>query len=89
MSKYRKKPVVIEAVIWDGSTEALNFASQGDRDLYVNFGEDKPSLFIETLEGTHEAKFGDYIIKGIQGEMYPCKPDIFKATYEEVKYEES
>ena len=87
MSKYRKKPVVIEAVVWDGSAEAIKFASQADRDLKVDFGDNKPSLFIETLEGVHEAKFGDYIIKGIQGELYPCKPDIFKATYEEVDNE--
>ena len=42
------------------------------------------SLFIKTLEGDHEAKLGDMIIKGIQGEFYPCKPDIFKETYDEV-----
>jgi len=42
------------------------------------------SVFISTLEGTHEAKRGDWIIKGIKGELYPCKPDIFEATYEAV-----
>jgi hypothetical protein len=50
--------------------------------LKLTFSQKKPSLFIETLEGIHEAKVGDYIIKGIQGETYPCKPDIFESTYE-------
>lgn len=81
--KYRKKPVVIEAVQWNGSNLADAHA------LYVELGvvrvpclNQDCSLMIETLEGTHEARIGDFIIKGIQGELYPCKPDIFAATYE-------
>ena len=42
-------------------------------------------LYIETLEGTHHVSVGDYIIQGLHGELYPCKPDIFEKTYEEVK----
>jgi hypothetical protein len=62
MSKYRKKPVVIEAR-----------------------GPISEEEYIETLEGTMHAAVGDYIITGVQGEVYPCKPDIFEATYEPVE----
>ena len=85
--KYRKKPIVIEAMKWDGSDNVLLWVAKSDRELQVNFQNDEPSLFIKTLEGTHEAKFGDFIIKGVQGEYYPCKPDIFEATYEKVEGE--
>ena len=88
MKKYRKKPVVIEAVQWwrDGhgnnnftEVEALNKGSC--RELLVN---ENGELLIFTLEGQHLASSGDYIIRGVKGELYPCKPDIFEATYEEV-----
>ena len=82
MTKYRKKPVVIEAVQWwrDGhgnnnfaEVEALNGGSC--RELLVNEDGD---LIIFTLEGQHLASPGDYIIRGIKGELYPCKPDIWE-----------
>lgn len=78
--KYRKKPVVIEAVQWKGIniTEMEQFASGK-----VEYTLDN-CLIVDTLEGTMRAEFGDYIIKGIKGEYYPCKPDIFEATYEAV-----
>lgn len=78
--QYRKKPVVIEAVQWNGCNlkELQNFV--GSALTY-----DK-KLIIHTLEGNHEAKVGDYIIKGVQGEFYPCKPEIFVKTYETVEY---
>ncbi|HUT60694.1 MAG TPA: hypothetical protein VNA25_22850 [Phycisphaerae bacterium] len=83
--KYRKKPVVVEAhrlakfavmpkwlcEAWDSGVVHLHPAGN---DL----------VLIETLEGTMEANMGDWIIKGIKGELYPCKPDIFEATYEPV-----
>ncbi len=74
---YRKKPVVIEAIQWDGETEfMLDFCKGAEfRD-----GE----LYIRTLEGQMHASIGDFIIKGVQEEFYPCKPDIFEKTYEEV-----
>lgn len=77
---YCKKPVVIEAIRWTGS-------NLDDIQCFVGsaFTYDK-KLIIHTLEGDHEAKVGDYIIKGVQGEFYPCKPDIFAATYEAVEY---
>ena len=57
-----------------------------NQDLRVNYADpENPVLKIETLEGVMKASVGDYIIKGVNGEFYPCKPDIFQKTYEEVK----
>ena len=79
--KYRKKPVVIDAMQYDGlNADAIdNFC--GDQEILVggNF-----TLIIPTLEGNMTADRYDWIIKGVQGEFYPCKPDIFEATYEKV-----
>lgn len=79
--KYRKKPVVIDAIQWTGSNfkEVCDFISS--RAMHVDNG----SLIIETLEGDMKASFGDYIIRGVKGEYYPCKPDIFEDTYERVE----
>lgn len=84
--KYRKKPVVIEAVQFIDSGEVLSDLSALMKDtIRVDYADaDNPVLKIETLEGTMTANVGDYIIKGIQGEFYPCKPDIFETTYERV-----
>jgi hypothetical protein len=84
MSKYRKKPVVIEAVKYDGSNaaELVEWAASFTSDpapLQVLGTQ----LFIATMEGDLFATPGDFIIRGVQGEFYPCKPDIFAATYEE------
>lgn len=78
--KFRKRPVVIEAVQWLGNMPPV-IALVG-HDL-PTFGEGRSgSLRIVTLEGDHEVSPGDWIIKGIMGECYPCKPDIFEATYQ-------
>jgi len=78
--KYRKKPVVIEAMIWeDNGFEIAAFMKQGVQT------ENKRYLIIPTLEGDMKADLGDYIIKGVRGEFYPCKPDIFLETYELVE----
>jgi len=83
MAKFRKKPIVIEAVCWDG-TEPV----RGELNRWVSgnvlcwSSDDAPCL--KTLEGTMRAEIGDWIIKGVKGEFYPCKPDIFAATYEPV-----
>lgn len=79
MAKYKKKPIVIEAVKWTGENpvEIINFK----KGLPVDF-RDNNEILIETLEGNMIAKAGDWIIKDIKGEYYPCKPDIFEATYE-------
>jgi len=82
--KYRKKPVVVEALQWTGDNldDVKEFlTSDGLYDSeYLDYVGD--SLGINTLEGTMFAKVGDYIIKGVKGEFYPCKPDIFNETYE-------
>ena len=90
MSKFRKKPVVIDAFRWTGGPdqkedpEWIVRAIDDGTVRFENAGIHDVSLLIDTLEGTHRANRGDYIIKGIKGELYPCKPEIFEATYEEV-----
>lgn len=85
--KYRKKPVAIEAVQFVDTEESiLELSELGLDPIRVDYADlDNPVLKIETLEGLMIAKTGDYIIKGVQGEFYPCKPDIFKETYEKVE----
>lgn len=87
--KVRKKPVEVEAVQWTGENLKEINAFVGESLIYDIFYaiESIPRVFmkIKTLEGDIIASKGDYIIKGTNGEFYPCKPDIFKATYEEVK----
>lgn len=80
--KYTKKPVIIEAVQWTGRNieEIERFAGPNAR-----FNLALSTVEIETLEGTMIAKVDDYIIKGVKGEFYPCKPDVFRKTYELVK----
>jgi len=98
MAKYRKKPVVIEAVqlrwtTWNEMCDLLGeIINPGNPARYVDTfsdtcGEVGPyvELTIPTLEGNHLARHGDFIIKGVKGELYPCKPDIFAATYEPVE----
>jgi hypothetical protein len=81
MAKYRKKPVVIEAVQFTDS--GIANALGGWDAIYQAGGDERgPFLRFKTLEGVMEARLGDWIIKGIKGEFYPCKPDIFAATYE-------
>ena len=91
MPKYRKKPVVIEAIQFIDTPERLEELSNfiDNQLLRVDYkNPDKPVLKLQTLEGEHLASVGDYIIKGVKGEFYPCKPDIFEMTYEKVKESE-
>lgn len=94
MPKFRKKPVVIDAVLWDGSNvrEVYSFMhgaptisgniAHDKWDDFVRMHEGKPWM-ISTLEAKeHEVSVGDWIIKGVRGEHYSCKPEIFQATYE-------
>ena len=89
--KYRKKPVVIDAVLWCGIYPTGQWPDWFHR--AVGSGKVLPksddSLSILTLEGEMRGEKGDWIIKGIKGEIYPCKPDIFEATYEPVKEKQS
>ena len=78
--KYRKKPIVIEA--WQNSDENEFPAWVDSADVDREPGG---VILINTLEGVMKAMPGDYIIKGVQGEVHPCKPDIFEATYEKVE----
>lgn len=80
MAKFRKKPVEIEAVQFTGDNHDDVLAWMGARAAFTHGQE----FFIETLEGDMRAAPGDWIIRGVQGEFYPCKPDIFEATYEAV-----
>ena len=89
MSKYRKKPVVIEAVHYNGTNLAeIEAFTSGKAEQRLLAGPGRgmhQGLVIHTLEGDMRAAEGDYIIRGVQGEFYPCKPDIFDATYEPVE----
>lgn len=81
--KYRKKPVVIEAFVWTGGpdqTEDPEWIVAAIEAGDVTFEPD--AMLIHTLEGVMRTNVGDYVIKGVQNEIYPCKPDIFEATYE-------
>ncbi len=87
--KYRKKPVVIEAVKWTGDNlrEIIDFTGLHPSALKWTWEEyeqvvKENGLKIFTLEGSYMATIGDMIIKGVQGEFYPCKPDIFETTYD-------
>lgn len=82
MAKFRKKPIVIEAVRWTGRNKKTisKFLK-----CKHEFWEIAQTIDITTLEGIVTASSGDWVIKGVKGEFYPCKPDIFEQTYELVK----
>lgn len=80
MSKFRKKPVVIEAQQFTGRNGDELEKWIRDGGTYCSY--DGISVYIQTLEGMHRADKDDWIIQGVKGEFYPCKPDIFAATYE-------
>lgn len=92
-----KKPVTIQALLWDGSNlkqveeftgDKLEMIDNGSDTIghkantFVSFKLSTQELFIMTLEGEMKVSNGDFIIKGVQGEFYPCKPDVFNATYD-------
>lgn len=87
MPMFRKKPVVIEAVQWTGDRELMNdFMGVTDSVETANHGFiEMKELYIKTLEGIHKANLNDWVIRGVKGEFYPCKPDIFEQTYEKVE----
>ena len=81
--KARKKPIEIEAMQFTGENKNRVYNWISGTRHYADFDENKnPILIIETLEGNHAARIGDWIIKGVAGEFYPCKPNIFAKTYE-------
>ena len=86
MAKYRKKPVVVEAVQWFKNGDHFRSPDVLGTKKCENCGKYMHVHgCVETLEGWHIVCPGDWIITGVNGEHYPCKPDIFAATYEEVK----
>jgi hypothetical protein len=91
MGYYRKRPVVIEAVHWDGSVECatriIDWALAYDGT--IRYHDEDDALAVDTIEGTMQAQTGDWIIRGVKDEFYPCKPDIFEATYEPAPIKES
>jgi len=78
--KFRKKPVIIEAVQWNGDNDEELKQFLGEKKFYHILNDS--SIVIPTLEGDMKGRVGDWIIKGVVGEFYPCKPDIFEDTYE-------
>lgn len=91
--KYRKRPVEIEAFKYDGDLKGSDgkyyvpgWAVEAFEKGVIHYAtlkfDNPPELFINTLEGTHHVSVGDYVIRGVKGELYPCKPDIFEETYE-------
>ncbi len=91
MAKYRKKPVVIEAFEWTGDSNQKEDPTwlvdkiKNNEVYFTEVGNSGVKLHIKTLEGIMTAEIGDYIIKGVNNEVYPCKPDIFHKTYEKVE----
>lgn len=77
---YRKRPVVIQAERYDGTAESVEKIKMLGAERKILIFPDH--LDILTLEGVHRADVGDFIVKGVAGELYPCKPDIFEKTYE-------
>ena len=85
MSFFQKKPVVVEArqLTHDNLGEIFAWINSNSKDIaWFPAGSASQPLVIQTLEGDHQATIGDWIIKGVKGEFYPCKPDIFEMTYE-------
>jgi hypothetical protein len=91
-SKYRKKPVEIEAIQFTGQETGRAIMMWSRDQASITYGSGRVTeeaapdewLSIETMEGTMRADVGDWIIRGVKGEFYPCKPSIFAATYEAV-----
>lgn len=99
MTRYRKKPIEIEAIQYTGCNEQeiADFMGVSVPELHTRVdtvlradGDYRKNshIYIDTLEGVMTANYGDYIIKGVRGEFYPCKPDIFDETYEAVEVKE-
>ena len=82
--RYKKRPIVIDALKWEGGVDDMfDWADSLSSETLMSFGKIE-GLFIETLEGRMSVSLGDFVICGLNGEFYPCKPDIFEMTYEEV-----
>ena len=85
IKKYVKRPIPIQAVVWDGYNFDTIRGMAGPDIVELKNAKHYPDLIIHTLEGILHAEVGDWIIKTVRGEVYPCKNDIFAETYEEVE----
>jgi hypothetical protein len=88
MAKYRKKPVVVEAFQFNKEThisDVHDFLNDVHEDCDIFYDTNMKRFYVQTLEGRMDITYGDYIIKGVKKEIYPCKSDIFEATYEKVE----
>ena len=83
MAKYRKKPVIVDAIRIGSISQVLDWISSFDTDTLVELSED--GVKIEVIGGTVTAEWGDWIIRGVEGEFYPCTDKIFRKTYELVE----
>lgn len=85
----RKKPIEVEAIQWQGGADSYKacclFIGLSIEEIVACWNGDKKEIYIATLEGIMTASIGDYIIKGVNGEFYPCKPDILEKSYDVVK----
>mgnify|MGYP003655550089 CR=1 FL=1 len=90
--KYRKRPIIVDAVQWTGQNhremfeflggKSTEFIQAEGKNFYIDFSKVEGGLIIRTLEGEHKASIGDYVVKGIKDEFWPVKPDIFELSYE-------
>lgn len=82
--KFRKKPIIIDAIKWERTNiqEVIDFMGKESYDFDNENSLEPEKVIIHTLEGDITASPGDWIIRGVSGELYPCKPDIFQKTYE-------
>ncbi len=86
MPKFKKKPIIIEAVQWTGANHLITETFMKGSGAVMDYSEKQLGVIkIPTLEGVMSASAGDWIIKGVSGEFYPCKPDIFIQTYDLVE----
>ena len=88
VNRYKKKIIAIEAVQFNGKnySECYSFMNENNKYLYLVISQPRSKyILIKNSDGNMIAQKGDYIIKGVNGEFYPCKPDIFDKTYEEVR----
>lgn len=96
MTKFRSKPVIIDAILLEDTNDSIVNVVEFVYDIGMETSEvgmqatvanvrTSGGLYIKTLEGTMKADFGDWIIKGLKGEFYPCKPEIFEMKYEPLK----
>lgn len=86
MAKYRKKPIIVDAIQWNGDNYGeIKIKLDSLAQNLLSSDALRTAIYVLTLEGLMKAQIGDWIIKGITGELYPCKPDIFEKTYESVE----